>query len=230
MAVVAGSPACLKAAGVTFDPETRAALARVLDAGDTPVLVAVGTRPVAVAGFGDPLRSDAPKTVKALTAAGWEVGILSGDHPKIVAAVGATLGIPQERCRGALSPEEKLKTVRQGLSGGPVVMVGDGVNDAAALAAASVGIGVHGGSEATLAAADVFFSKPGTLALLGLLALSRSTLRRIRLNLGISLTYNVIAAALAAAGVISPLLAAILMPLSSLGVIANSYRGRLTWN
>ena len=67
-------------------------------------------------------------------------------------------------------------------------------------------------------------------ALLEVLALSRSTLRRIRLNLGLSLTYNAIAAALAATGVITPLIAAVLMPLSSFGVIANSFRGRLTWS
>ncbi len=228
--VLAGSPACLEAAGIELNDLARSALTELLEAGETPVVVAVNGRPVAIAGFGDPLRSDASETVQALSAAGWEVGILSGDHPRIVAAMGAQLGLPADRCRGAQSPEQKLATIRQSLSDGPVVMVGDGVNDAAALAAASVGIGVHGGSEATLAAADVFFSKPGLGALLGLLTLSRSTLRRIRLNLGISLTYNVVAAALAAAGIITPLLAAVLMPLSSLGVIANSYRGRLTWN
>jgi Cu2+-exporting ATPase len=224
-----GSPASLERRGVDLPAWAAEALARGLDQGATPVLVTVEAQVVAVAAFGDPLRDDARDALDALRAGGWQVGILSGDHPRVVAAVGEQVGVPSEACLGARSPEAKLERVQADLEAGPVVMVGDGVNDAAALAAASAGIGVHGGSEATLTAADVFFAKPGLVPLRRLVALSRATLRRVRVNLAISLTYNVVAAILAMAGVISPLLAAILMPISSGAVVANSYRGRLEW-
>ena len=109
---------------------------------------------------------------------------------------------------------------------GPVVMVGDGVNDAAAIARAAVGIGVRGGAEACLAAADVFLARPGLTSLVALTTGARRTVRLIRANLLFSLGYNLIGAGLAVTGVINPLIAAILMPVSSLTVILVSWRSR----
>ena len=128
--------------------------------------------------------------------------------------------------RGGMSPEEKLAAVREAGERGPVVMVGDGVNDAAALAVAGVGIAVHGGAEASLAAADVYLSRAGLGPILSLLGASRRTMRVIRWNLAASLGYNALAASLAMAGIINPWIAAILMPASSLTVVAVSLKGR----
>ncbi|MGD8439912.1 MAG: heavy metal translocating P-type ATPase, partial [Holophagae bacterium] len=104
--------------------------------------------------------------------------------------------------------------------------VGDGVNDAAALAAATVGIGVHGGAEATLAAADVYLTEPGLEPLVRLLDGARRTLGVIRRNLVFSLGYNAVSVTLAMMGHMHPLVAAILMPVSSITVVVSSYRAR----
>lgn len=217
-----GSPAALAALGIEVPA---AAVAELVRAGRTPVAVARGEEWVGLAGLGDELRQEAPGAVRALQDAGWRVELLSGDHAQVVEAVGSQLGVAA--ARGGATPEDKAARVEEARAAGygPILMVGDGVNDAAALAAADVGVGVRGGSVAALEAADVYLSEPGVGALSALNTLSHDTLSRIRLNLGMSLGYNVLAAALAAAGLIDPIVAAILMPLSSLGVVANSYRG-----
>ncbi|RMG19224.1 MAG: heavy metal translocating P-type ATPase [Planctomycetota bacterium] len=225
--LLVGSPACVESSGLDLPAWARKAVAGVLRRGATPVVAARGERIVAVGGLGDPLRPEARGIVKALAAAGWRVGILSGDHPAVVSAVGAALDLPSARCFGGLLPEEKRARVEASRGEGPVVMVGDGVNDAVALAAADVGVGVRGGSEAALASADVFFARRGLEGLPRLLGTASRTLGRVRTNLVLSLAYNLLAAFLAVAGVIGPLLAAVLMPLSSLAVVANSYRGLL---
>jgi Cu2+-exporting ATPase len=186
----------------------------------SPVFVAVDGTVVAVAGVGDPLRADAATAVAELRARGYTVGILSGDHPAIAMAVGRTLGVPDSLCHGGLDPEAKVDYVRATV--GPVVMVGDGVNDSAALAAASVGIATRDGAEASLEAAPVYLGRPGLGPLLELLDGSRATMRAIHRNFAVSLFYNAVSVGLAAAGLINPLVAALLMPLSSLSVIGLS--------
>jgi Cu2+-exporting ATPase len=191
------------------------------------VLVGVGGKLAAMAGFGDPIRRDAAGALARIRARGWRVGMLSGDHPDVAAAVGRRLGLDAADVRGGMLPEAKLAAVEDSLARGPVVMVGDGVNDAAALSLATVGIGVHGGAEAALAAADVFLTLPGLSAVAEVFEGSHHTIRVIRRNLVFSLCYNVIGATLAIVGVINPLLAAVLMPASSITVIVSSYRARM---
>jgi Cu2+-exporting ATPase len=195
--------------------------------GLTPVWVACDGALRAVAALGDALRPEARAVIDAARAAGWRVALLSGDDPRAVAAVGQALGLAASECQGAASPEDKLARVQRERAGGrPVVMVGDGVNDAAALVAATAGVAVQGGAEASLEVADAYLGRPGLAALTELLAGARATLRVIQLNLALSLGYNGVAAVLAMTGRISPLLAAVLMPLSSLTVVIVSYRAR----
>ncbi|MBL4848749.1 MAG: heavy metal translocating P-type ATPase [Planctomycetes bacterium] len=217
-----GAPRALAALGTALDP---AWVESLTARGESPVGVTRDGAWVALAGFGDALRVEALRAVQDLQANGWRVELLSGDHPDVVEALGTALGVAQ--AEGGATPEAKAARIEAARAEGygPILMVGDGVNDAAALAAADVGVGVRGGSIAALEAADVYLTEPGVGALSSLNALARNTLARIRLNLGLSLAYNLLAAALAAAGLIDPILAAILMPLSSLGVVANSYRG-----
>jgi Cu2+-exporting ATPase len=202
------------------------AVDRMIAEGLTPVLIAVDGAAVAAAGFGDPLREDAVSALARVRALGWRVGMLSGDHPAVVAATGRRTGIDPGACLGAVTPEEKLRLVETARAREPVVMIGDGVNDAAALAAASVGVAVHGGAEAALHAADVFVTRPGVARIAELLDGAHRAMRVVRRNLTISLVYNVTGVCLAMSGLLNPLLAAILMPLSSLTVIMSSYRAR----
>jgi Cu2+-exporting ATPase len=209
------------------DPDQWQARAAALAAvGVTPVLVGLDGELCGVLGFGDPLRPDAAAAVAALRARGCEVGILSGDHPAVVAAIACELGLDPMRCRGGATPEEKLALVEAAARAGGVVMVGDGVNDAAALAAATVGIRVHGGAEASLQACDAFLTRPGVAAVVDLLDGARRTVAVIRRNILFSLVYNLIGSGLAIAGLLHPLVAAVLMPLSSLTVVSSSYRSR----
>jgi len=197
----------------------------------TPVLVAVDGVIVAAAAIGDRVRDDAGAALDALRHRGWHTTLLSGDDPAVASAVGAQLGFAAVDAIGSATPEAKLALVQQRrdamrASGRPVVMVGDGVNDAAAIAASSVGIGVHGGAEACLATADVYLTTPGIEPLVRLVEGSARTMQVIRRNIGFALCYNAAGVVLAMTGTISPFIAALLMPASSLTVLLASYLGK----
>ena len=221
-----GNRAHVEAAGATVpDDIARLAGACIAD-GLSPVFVALDGKVSGVAGLGDALRADARRTVDALRARGVRVRILSGDHADVVARVGAELGLPADDATGGLTPEAKRDIVA-GLTSaagrtGTVVMAGDGVNDAAALALADVGIAVHGGTGATIVAADVVLTREGVAPLLDLVAGARRLRGVVVRNLGFSLFYNVVASVVAVGGFVGPLVAALLMPVSSLTVVLSS--------
>jgi Cu2+-exporting ATPase len=216
----------IAAESVTDADGTAASSAVASHRGLTEVLIAVDGAFVGRAWFGDAIRGDAAASVAALQRAGWQVSIASGDAQSVVDSVARAVGIAPGRAIGDATPEEKLAIVQRLAASGPVVMVGDGVNDAAAIAAASVGIGVHGGAEASLAAADVSLSRPGLAVLVELVRGARSTMDVIRLGIILSLAYNVAGVGLAMFGLINPLVAAIMMPASSLTVILVAWRRR----
>jgi P-type Cu2+ transporter len=218
-----GSPTYVQTQSVSITGPLAQHMAECLAEGLTPVVVAIDGHAVAVAAFGDAIRVDARESLDTLRKNGWHIGILSGDHPEVVRRVAASLGIPEADARGGLLPEEKLAIVQERIARdgkAPVVMVGDGVNDAAALAAASVGIAVHGGAEASLAAAQVYLARPGLEPIVELINASGRTMRVIHRSLIASLSYNAFTVTLAALGLITPLVAAILMPISSLTVLS----------
>ncbi|MDX1419913.1 MAG: HAD-IC family P-type ATPase, partial [Rubricoccaceae bacterium] len=220
--VVVGRPAWLAAQTPQRLPAAfAAAFGRAAEDGHTPVGVLVDEGWAAARAFGERGRAEAPALVRTLEQAGKRVHLLSGDHPETVAVVARRLGIAPERAHGGVSPEAKRDAVAAlRAEGHTVLMAGDGVNDAAALAAADVGVAVGGGATASLVAADVFLTRPGLAPLTDLFDGGAATMRTIRRALGFALVYNLAGATAAIAGLVTPLVAAVAMPVSSLLVVA----------
>ena len=227
-----GSPAYIDSIE-SMNAKLNQAVREMIDQELTPVVihsVNIGdhTSQFGVLGIGDPIREDAKESIRALQEAHWKLSLCSGDHPEIAELVARQIGIAD--ASGAISPEAKAQRVvdlRGASSSGDtqrVVMVGDGVNDAAALASADVGIAVHGGAEASLEAADVYLTKQGVDPIVKFVSLSSHTMRTIHISLGFSICYNVLVAGLAMSGMINALIAAVIMPISSLTVVAMSTR------
>jgi Cu2+-exporting ATPase len=190
--------------------------------GYTPVAIAVDGQCRAVLAFGDRIRTDSRAVIARWQAEGKAVYLLSGDHAQVVAQVANSLAIPPAHAMGEVSPEEKRAFVEKLCAHSTVAMIGDGVNDAAALQAAHVGIAVQGGSTPSLVAADVFLTQEGLRPVRVLLEGSQQTMQVVRRNLGLSLLYNGLGASAALLGLVTPLVAAIAMPISSLVVVLSS--------
>jgi Cu2+-exporting ATPase len=222
-----GSPAKLRQTLASLPEWVETAIADYSRAGRTPVLVAVDGELRALAAFADQLRPETARSLRRLRSLGFQLHVLSGDQQGVVDEVVRELAVPFEKQTGNADPEAKLAAVRALRERGRrVFMVGDGVNDAAAMAAANVGVAVHGGAEACLAAADVFTTRSGLEPLVVAAEGSRRTLRVIRAGIGLSLAYNLLSIGFAVGGLLSPLLAAILMPLSSVTVVSLALKAR----
>ena len=174
--------------------------------------------------LGDPLRGDAVETLRSISAKGWQLGILSGDRQEIVDGLAGMLreqGISIDVALGQQSPEDKLDVIRRDKANSerPIAMVGDGVNDAAALAMADVGIAIRGGGGQSLTAAPIFLANNRLASVVDLLDASACVVRGIRRCFAASLIYNTVTISLAMLGWIHPLIAAVLMPISGLTVL-----------
>ncbi len=192
----------------------------------TPLLLGRNGQAVLAFAIDDMLVDGVADVLQWLRQKGHQTWLLSGDSPVLVQALGEQLGFLRSQCQGGVDPDskrERIQSLRD--AGHVVVMVGDGMNDAAALADADVGIAVAGGVAASLDAADVYL-QPGVMALPNLLAGSLSALRRTHATFIYALIYNLFAVGLAWTGSITPLLAAVIMPISSLSVVAFSYLAR----
>ncbi|MFN3202698.1 MAG: heavy metal translocating P-type ATPase [Bradymonadia bacterium] len=207
----------------TLPPDLHTAADQALRAGHSVVLVVCEGEPVGVLVMSDQIRQDTPAALSRLRALGLGLSVQSGDHPHVVAEIARRLEIDQ--ATGAASPEDKAAAVTESPH---VAMIGDGINDAPALRQAEVGIAVAGGAEAALQVADVYLTRPGLDTVADVFEGAHRTFAIIRRNLVFSLLYNVLFASLALAGEITPLAAAVLMPISSLTVVASSVFGR-TW-
>ncbi|MFP1945869.1 heavy metal translocating P-type ATPase [Lonsdalea quercina] len=217
-AVILGSPTFLTSRGVAFDAATPA---QQEQEGRTVVGLARDGQLLGYVCFDDRLREDAAETVEALHRQGIRVVMLTGDNARAAARVAERAGIRQ--CIAEVLPEQKAEQIaRLQAEGHCVGMVGDGINDAPALAIADVGFAVGAGSNIALDTADVVLMQNRLGGLPDAISLSRATLNKVRQNLFFAFFYNVLGIPLAAFGLLSPVIAGSAMALSSVSVLSNS--------
>ncbi|HPB75891.1 MAG TPA: heavy metal translocating P-type ATPase [Chromatiaceae bacterium] len=224
--IVAGTAEWLRSQGIAVELPSLVAAANAFSTGGaTPILVACAGRLVLVLAIQDRLRPDAAAVVAGLKAQGIRVTLLTGDRQAVAEQIAQALGGVEVIAE--VLPEDKDRVIADlQAQGQRVAMVGDGVNDAPALVRADVGIAMGSGTDVSIASADIVLMKAELARVPQAAALSRRTLRTIRQNIGISIVYNLIMVPLAMAALVTPLVAAVSMPLSSLAVIGNSARIR----
>ena len=223
--VILGNEVFLRDNAIALSTEWLRLQSKYLEKNLSVVWLAVRGTVVGMFGIGDSLRNEAVESIRALTDRGWRVGILSGDRQEIVDRLAGELenaGIELMASLGNQTPEDKLEVVRRSQleNRGTCVMVGDGVNDAAAIAMADVGIAIRVGFNHALVAAPVYLANQRLSSVVELIDASKSVVLGIRRCFVMSFVYNSIAIGLAMTGWIHPLVAAILMPISGLTVLA----------
>ena len=223
--VAVGRPALLAGRDDEAARELREEVARIEADGNTAVVVTVDTDVIGAIGIGDSLVATTGAALDGLRQLGLDPVMLTGDNPRSAQIVAERLGIT--RVVADVLPEGKERVVADLQAAGEVVaMVGDGVNDAPALARADLGMALGSGLDAAIEAGDVTLMSSDLRIVVDAIALSRRTLSTIRVNLFWAFAYNVAAIPLAAAGLLDPSIAAGAMALSSVFVVTNSLRLR----
>ncbi|MGW0035273.1 heavy metal translocating P-type ATPase [Gordonia sp. NPDC003376] len=220
-----GNPSLLDRHGVAISDDALGWVERLRRAGETPLLLAVDGTLVGLVSLSDEVRPEAREVIDALRASGvTEIAMLTGDHPVTAATIAVQLGI--DRWAAEVTPDDKLAVVRELQSLGHVVaMVGDGVNDAPALAAADIGIAMGlAGTDVAVETADIALAGDDLRKLLDIRDLGAHTVEVIRQNYGMSIAVNGLGLAIGAGGALSPVLAAVLHNASSVAVVLNSSR------
>jgi Cu2+-exporting ATPase len=223
--VLLGSAEWLAQQGVALDGGLHQRARELEEAANSCVYMAKAGKHVAIFAIADRLREDARPLVDALRASGIGLTLLSGDRKPVAEAVARELGGMEVIAE--VLPQDKDQVIQRLQQGGAVVaMVGDGVNDAPALIRADVGIALGSGTDVSVESADIVLMHNELGKVLQATRLSQRTLRTIKQNIGLSFVYNIIMVPLAMMARVSPLVAAITMPISSLIVIANAARIR----
>jgi Cu+-exporting ATPase len=225
--VLIGSPASIAHSCINFDPQILQAIDIAEQNSYAVSVLAWDGVAIAVFASGDQLRSDAIATVKEFKSRGITPWLVTGDNSQSALTTASAVGIAPEHVIAQALPEDKLAKVAslQG-EGHCVLMMGDGVNDAAALALSDISIAIGTGTDTAISTADITLMKPQLIGAIDALNLSRKTLSTIRGNLVWAFGYNVIGIPLAVLGLASPLYAAAAMAASSLFVVSNSLRIR----
>ena len=213
-----GSPRLLEDSGFTADA---AALTRLQDQGKTVIGVARDGRVAGLIAIADPLRPTSAAAVAALQTLGIEVIMLTGDNRRTAERIAREAGVI--RYEAEMLPQHKAQYINTLQQEGRIVgMIGDGVNDAPALAGAQVSFAIGAGSDVAIHAADVTLMRSDLLSAVDAVRLSRATFRKIKQNLFFAFFYNVLGIPLAAAGLLNPVIAGAAMAMSSVSVVSNS--------
>jgi Cu+-exporting ATPase len=224
-AVVAGRERFLADWSLHLDDQLRAARDAAQAAGRTPIFVGWDGRARAVLVVADTIKPTSAEAIDGLRRLGLRPVLLTGDNQLAARAVAVQIGI--DDVIAEVLPQDKVDVIlRLQAEGRVVAMVGDGVNDAAALAQADLGLAMGTGTDAAIQASDITLVRGDLRAAVDAIRLSRATLRTIKVNLFWAFAYNVAALPLAAAGLLNPMLAGLAMAFSSVFVVTNSLRLR----
>lgn len=219
--VLIGNRGMMKAVDINIDAKIEGDLARIEKLGRTAVLVAIGNVVSGVIGLADTIRSETPLAMRMLAQRGIQTVMLSGDGADAAKAIASEAGLAD--VRAGLTPDSKVDAIHELQGAGRIVaMVGDGINDAPALAAADVGIAMGSGTDVAMESAGITLMRPDPRLVAGAIDAARVTWNRIRWNLFWAFIFNVVGLPLAALGYLSPEVAGLAMALSSITVVTNS--------
>ena len=225
--VLIGSPAAVAHSTVEFHPEIKAAINAAQSEALTVSVLAWDSVALAVFSVGDEIKSDAAATISKFKEMGISPWLVTGDSPGVAHAVALKVGIDISQVTAAATPESKLAAITKLQSKGhKVLMIGDGINDSAALAAADLSMAMGTGTDTAIAAADLTLMRPDLNAAIEALQLSDRTIKIVKGNLTWAFIYNAIGIPIAAAGLLNPMYGAAAMALSSVFVVTNSLRIR----
>jgi P-type Cu+ transporter len=228
--VAIGNTKLMEQQNITMDNEATSAAVKLLAEAKTTMYVAVKGVIVAVIGVADTVRETSREAVLAMQARGIEVVMLTGDNHQTADAIAAQVGI--KRVFAEVLPQDKANTIKQLQSEGKIIaMVGDGINDAPALAQADVGIAIGAGTDIAMEAASITLMRSDVRDVVRAIDLSRHTMANIKQNLFFAFVYNVLGIPLAAGllypftgWLLSPMIAAAAMAMSSVSVLTNALR------
>ena len=223
--VIIGSPDAVRRATLNLPHEIDDAISHARRNGNSVVVVAIDGLAISAFEVGDRIKEDAAAAISEIRSRGITTWLISGDNENTSRSIASQVGIPQENVIASASPEMKIEKVKElRADGASVLMIGDGVNDAAALAEADLSIAMGTGTDTAISVADITLMRPNLGAVIESLDLSRRTLQTIRMNLGWAFVYNVIGMPIAALGYLNPMISGGAMALSSLFVVMNSLR------
>ena len=226
-AVMAGRRGWLEQNGIILDAAQQATLASAEEGGATAICVAVDGKAAGIISLRDTVKAGSAAAVARLKALGLRPILLTGDNAAVAARVAAAVGIAPDDVYAGVLPEGKVEAVRKLQAGGATVaMAGDGVNDAAALAQADLGIAMGSGTDVAIEAADLTVMGNDLAQVAQAIELSRKTLGTIKTNLFWAFFYNAVGIPVAALGLLNPMIAGAAMAASSVLVVTNSLRLR----
>ena len=223
-AVLIGSPISIARSTTEFSPKLLTAIEDGKRRGNSVSVLALDGLAYGVFEVGDEIKPEGKAAVSSLQATGLNTWLVTGDAEIAAISMGIQAGIPIDHIFASATPEDKLNFITFLQEKGRVLMIGDGINDAAAIAQADLSIAMGSGTDTAIAAADITLIRPSLLAAIEAITISEKTVKTIKSNLGWAFFYNLVCIPVAASGNLSPMYAAAAMSLSSLFVVLNSLR------